>query len=175
VSKALPIVKTIVWSLLRLLPHHCRRSDAKREHEHGYGGEAGVPQQLAEGEFQVILCDLRFGIAKRANHQNPNTKLQRNPKLQIPKPAAGSLLWSLEFGNSLVFGAWFLEFSSGLRVPFIIWNLPAESCPQTEFGAAYPARLAIWLKRAHVIESWLLCITCAMGQTKGKMFTTSEE
>ncbi len=55
-SKALPIVKTIVWgpSLLRLLPHRSRRSDAKREHEHGDGGEAGVLQQLAEGVAKVI-------------------------------------------------------------------------------------------------------------------------
>src|SRR5438874_10385756 len=30
------------------------RSDSKREREHGYGGEAGVLQQLAEGEFEII-------------------------------------------------------------------------------------------------------------------------
>src|SRR5205807_9694090 len=37
------------------------------------------------------------------------------------------------------------------------------------------AQLAIWLKRAHVIESKLLCITCAIDQTKGELFTTSGE
>jgi len=30
------------------------RSNAKRKGEHGYGGEAGVLQQLAEGEFEII-------------------------------------------------------------------------------------------------------------------------
>src|SRR5437870_10306724 len=30
------------------------RSDAEREREHGDGGEAGVFQQLAKGEFQII-------------------------------------------------------------------------------------------------------------------------
>src|SRR5213082_1598539 len=30
------------------------RPDAQREREHGHGGEAGVLQQLAEGEFQII-------------------------------------------------------------------------------------------------------------------------
>src|SRR5437867_6583657 len=28
--------------------------DAQREREHGHGGEAGVLQQLAEGEFQIV-------------------------------------------------------------------------------------------------------------------------
>src|SRR5438309_7185553 len=43
-------------------------------------------------------------------HQTPNTKLQRNPKLQIPKPVAGSLPWSLGLGASLEFGVWCLVF-----------------------------------------------------------------
>jgi hypothetical protein len=43
---------------------------------------------------------------KRTKHQIPNTKLQRNPKLQIPKPVAGSLPWSLGLGASLEFGVW---------------------------------------------------------------------
>src|SRR5213083_1265598 len=41
---------------------------------------------------------------ERTKHQIPNTKLQRNPKLQIPKPVAGSLPWSLGLGASLEFG-----------------------------------------------------------------------
>src|SRR5437870_2300442 len=40
------------------------RADAEREREHGHGGEAGVLQQLAKGELQVIhgfsTLDLRF-------------------------------------------------------------------------------------------------------------------
>jgi hypothetical protein len=46
---------------------------------------------------------------ERTKHQIPNTKLQRNPKLQIPKPVAGSLPWSLGLGASLEFGVWSLE------------------------------------------------------------------
>ena len=30
------------------------RADAQREREHRYGGEAGVLEQLAEGESQII-------------------------------------------------------------------------------------------------------------------------
>jgi hypothetical protein len=30
------------------------RPDAKREREHGHGGEAGVLAQLPEGEFQIV-------------------------------------------------------------------------------------------------------------------------
>src|SRR5438105_2449163 len=32
------------------------RSDAEREGEYGYGGEAGILQQLAKGEFEVAHC-----------------------------------------------------------------------------------------------------------------------
>ena len=32
----------------------CVRSDAEGEREHGHGGEAGVLQQLAEGEFEIV-------------------------------------------------------------------------------------------------------------------------
>ena len=31
-----------------------RRPDAEREREHGHSGEAGIFQQLAEGEFQIV-------------------------------------------------------------------------------------------------------------------------
>jgi len=48
--------------------------------------EGRIFQQHADGVFQVIHArDLRFKIGARAKHQNPNTKLQRNPKLQTPK------------------------------------------------------------------------------------------
>src|SRR5207247_7985347 len=34
--------------------HSGVRPDAEREREHSHGGEAGVLQQLAEGEFEII-------------------------------------------------------------------------------------------------------------------------
>src|SRR5438309_9725112 len=34
--------------------HRGVRPDTEREREHGHGGEAGVLQQLAEGEFEII-------------------------------------------------------------------------------------------------------------------------
>ena len=41
-------------------------ADAEREREHGHGGEAGILQQLAEGESQIIhgflILDLQFAI-----------------------------------------------------------------------------------------------------------------
>jgi hypothetical protein len=52
--------------------------------------EAAVLQQLAEGKAQVIHgADWQKTIEGPPKSQNPNTKLQRNPKWQIPKPAAG--------------------------------------------------------------------------------------
>jgi hypothetical protein len=51
-------------------------------------------------------------IDECANHQTPNTKLQRSSKLQIPNGAAMPLYWALEFGASLGFGVWCLELSS---------------------------------------------------------------
>jgi hypothetical protein len=32
----------------------CVRSETQGEREHGYGGEAGILQQLAESEFEVV-------------------------------------------------------------------------------------------------------------------------
>jgi hypothetical protein len=46
--------------------------------------------------------------------QIPNTKLQRNPKLQGPKRGLTDLDWSLSFGASLELGAWNLELSFGV-------------------------------------------------------------
>src|SRR6266487_4954466 len=54
--------------------------------------------------------DCRWASGERTKHQIPNTNLQRNPKLQIPKPVAGSLPWSLGLGASLESGVWSLEF-----------------------------------------------------------------
>src|SRR5438552_9802467 len=59
----------------------------------------------------IHIFDLRFTIYERAKHQIPNTKHQKNPKLQIPNSAAVQSYWSLRFGAFLVFGSWCLEFS----------------------------------------------------------------
>jgi len=41
------------WSTIDC--ENCRvRPDAERECEHGHGGEAGVLEQLAESEFQIV-------------------------------------------------------------------------------------------------------------------------
>src|SRR5438128_8340647 len=53
--------------------------------------------------------DRLWARVERMKHQSPNTKLQRNSKLQIPKPVAGSLPWSLGLGATLEFGVWWLE------------------------------------------------------------------
>src|SRR5947199_36673 len=78
-----------------------------------------------------------FGIevAGRPKSQIPNTKLQRNPKLQIPKPAAGSPPWSLGVGASLGFGAWFLEFSfASQRLHRIYLCRPSRGQPAGKQG-----------------------------------------
>src|SRR6266516_5240001 len=75
---------------------------------------------------------------KRTKHQIPNTKLQRNPKLQIPKPVAGSLPWSLGFGASLEFGALigvgFRE--SGLQTVVARASRPCVGCTIRTGGTA---------------------------------------
>src|SRR6266496_4061589 len=63
---------------------------------------------------------------KRTKRQIPNTNLQRNAKLQIPKPVAGSLPWSLGLGASLESGVWSLEFG--------VWSL--------EFGVLIGERIS---------------------------------
>ncbi|PWU18824.1 MAG: hypothetical protein C5B50_08120 [Verrucomicrobia bacterium] len=47
---------------------------------------------------------------RMSKHQTPNTKHQRNTKLQTPG-ALGSGYCNLVFGISLVFGVWCLVFS----------------------------------------------------------------
>src|SRR5205823_10765251 len=78
--------------------------DAEREREHGHGGEAGVLQQLAKSEFQivhgswsVVSGQWSLSVAGQISKpQTPNHKSQRNPKPQIPKLAAGSPLGALD-------------------------------------------------------------------------------
>src|SRR5205823_4835376 len=63
-------------------------------------------------------------------HQKPCSKHQRNPKLQIPILPAPSLPWSLAFGTFLVFGAWFLVFSSWcLELLFALASAPGSIKP----------------------------------------------
>src|SRR5467141_3501962 len=61
--------------------------------------------------FIEALGDSRGAIGERTKHQIPNTKLQRNSKLQIPNAASIPPNWSLRFGAALVFGSWCLVFS----------------------------------------------------------------
>src|SRR5205809_5107779 len=50
------------------------------------------------------------------------------------------------------------------RVQLEFFGVPDSSEPG--HIPAFPGTVAIWLKRAHVIESKLFCITCAISQTK---------
>src|SRR5216117_226307 len=61
--------------------------------------------------------DVPWARSKRTKHQIPNTKLQRNPKLQIAKPVAGSLTWSLGLGASLEFGVWSFNWRKDSPLP----------------------------------------------------------
>src|SRR2546425_336295 len=56
-------------------------SDAEREREHGHGGEAGVLEQLAEGEFEVVHSGIGFGVWRPGSgvggfprHLSPGTR-----------------------------------------------------------------------------------------------------
>src|SRR6266511_4274932 len=55
---------------------------------------------------------------ERTKHQIPNTKLQRNPKPQIPKAVAGA---ALELGTWCFFGVWSLVF--GALIGY--WDFPS--------------------------------------------------
>ena len=43
--------------------HRDVRPDAEREREHGRGGEAGMLQQLAEGEFEIGRASCRERVS----------------------------------------------------------------------------------------------------------------
>src|SRR5436309_3001428 len=53
-------------------------------------------------QLSVAGCSLL--VVRWSAAQIPNTKLQRNPKLQTPNGASLPPYWSLEFGASLEFG-----------------------------------------------------------------------
>src|SRR6266581_4565790 len=71
---------------------------------------------LRSGERAREAMDGLWVRGERTKHQIPTTRLQRNPNLQIPKPDAASLPWSLGLGASLVFGVWCLGLSSALAL-----------------------------------------------------------
>src|SRR5688572_21462963 len=79
-----------------------------------------------------------FLSCRRAKHQAPNPKLQRNPgietpktKLQTPKksqvpsskPLPAFRAWNLELGASLEFGAWFWCLGPGPSLELGAWIL----------------------------------------------------
>src|SRR5881396_2024722 len=108
------------------------RADPESQGQERHGGEAGVFEQLAEGEAKVVhfrIYDLRFTRwqiqnpkhqapekSPFQNSQCPSTKLQAIPKSQIPntRRAAGfaawefELLWDLDVGH-WTFHLWFVK------------------------------------------------------------------
>src|SRR5439155_14901715 len=100
-----------------------RGSDAERERDHGHGGEAGVLQQLAEGEFQivhgswsVVRCQLpdsalhtpnsafESGLWKITKSEGQMSKEGRSTSVQIVPARSPALPSSLGFRNSFVIG-----------------------------------------------------------------------
>src|SRR5881394_3822429 len=60
------------------------RPDAQREGEHGYGGEAGILQQLAAGEAKVVHINV-WRSGPRSD-EDPISKDQAPKKSQFPNP-----------------------------------------------------------------------------------------
>jgi hypothetical protein len=93
---------------------------------------------MAQGRSsrQRVMAASQFLSRRRAKHQAPNPKLQRNPgietpktKLQTPKksqvpsskPQHALRAWSLELLWSLEFGVWCL--GPGASLELGVWNL----------------------------------------------------
>src|SRR5439155_13143624 len=92
--------------------HHredcCVSPDAQREREHGHGGEAGIFQQLAEGEFEIVHGPLSV-VSGQWSGKAPNPKVQVPNKSQTPNSKQCiSRARSLEFGNWSFLGIWTL-------------------------------------------------------------------
>jgi hypothetical protein len=109
-------------------------------------GHPAVLQQLAKGVAKVVhfrIYDLRFMIYEMANpkSQIPNTKLQRNSKLQIPNAASLPPNWSLGFGTSLVLGAWCLVFSSRC-LELGVWSFHSDFFRHSSFVIRHSYRSA---------------------------------
>ena len=64
--------------------HRRIRPDAQREREHGHGGEPGVLQHLAEGEFEVVhsswsgVALSASGLFIPSNSSIPGSRRQRS-------------------------------------------------------------------------------------------------
>src|SRR5437867_7103991 len=57
-------------------------SDAERERKHGHGREAGLLQQLAEGEFQVVHGQIGKHRTLNIEHRTPKVKSVAPPRLR---------------------------------------------------------------------------------------------
>src|SRR5437667_4384216 len=79
--------------------HHAKdggiRPDPEREREHGHGGEAGVLQQLAQGEFQIVHGAWSAGQIPKS--QTPSAKEIPSIKFQtmLRRPPSGDSDWGL--------------------------------------------------------------------------------
>src|SRR5213079_2843772 len=86
------------------------RPDAEREREHGHGGEAGVLEQLAEGEFQIVHCSLSVVgcqwsvVPCRSQAKFPKPKTQAPEKSQAANRKRRLDTAILELGIWSVFG-----------------------------------------------------------------------
>src|SRR6266404_3657207 len=93
-------------------------------------------------QLSVAGCSLL--VVRWSAAQIPNTKLQRNPKLQTPNGASLPPYWSLEFGASLGFGFWDLELS------FVPQRLPVFDVKRSMFDVRFihnaaPLSDRLWL------------------------------
>src|SRR5437773_6207073 len=96
----------------------------------------GARQEMLRGRGLRMCLASQFLSHRRAKHQAPSTKLQRNPgietpktKLQTPKksqvpsskPRPALRAWSLELLWSLELGVWCLGLGASLELG--VWNL----------------------------------------------------
>src|SRR5439155_16074954 len=92
-------------------------------------------RQNPKSENRSVKYQREFSQVWSGKHQTPNTKHQRNPKLQAPiRPlSVAGMVWSLRFGDYLVFGVWCLELRSDLISEFQFslaggWSLVPGVC-----------------------------------------------
>src|SRR5437773_1853195 len=90
------------------------RPDAEREREHGHGGEAGVFQQLAKGEFEIVhgswsVVSGPLSVAGQIpKHQAPEKSQASNSKPRCGGSRLEIEIWSF-------FGIWVLGFGVFIR------------------------------------------------------------
>src|SRR5947207_2553188 len=74
------------------------------------------------GSLEISIGSLAFAFRQKSvekKHQTPNTKHQPTSKYQIPKKFLRRhkrQSWCLEFGGSLVFDVWCLEFFISISI-----------------------------------------------------------